>query len=44
MKLQRPPQAPRYTTYHVFYHYVQSREEWRKFIPGWELEDTQSAN
>lgn len=36
MKLLRPPRPPRATSYYLFYHHLQTRDEWDKFIPEWE--------
>ena len=30
------PAKPPASSYYVFYHYLESQEDWRKFIPGWE--------
>lgn len=38
MKLMRPPVEPKASGYHVLYRHIQSYDEWRKFIPEWELE------
>jgi len=37
MRLIRQPYRPKSTTYYLFYQYLQTYEEWRKFIPEWEL-------
>jgi 5-methylcytosine-specific restriction endonuclease McrA len=36
MNLLREPFAPKVTSYYVVYRYLGGREEWRKFLPGWE--------
>ncbi|MFH1485239.1 MAG: HNH endonuclease [Chloroflexota bacterium] len=36
MKLQRPPQAPHFTSYYIFSRHIESQENWLKFIPEWE--------
>ena len=25
-----------FSSYYIFYHYLEAQELWRKFIPGWE--------
>lgn len=37
MLLRRPPKAPPFGTYIMFYPHLRAQEEWRKFIPGWDL-------
>jgi 5-methylcytosine-specific restriction endonuclease McrA len=39
MRLLREPFAPRVNSYYVVYRYLDGREEWRKFLPGWEDTD-----
>ena len=39
MRLVREPFAPRVSSYYVVYRYLDGRESWRKFIPGWEEQD-----
>jgi 5-methylcytosine-specific restriction endonuclease McrA len=34
MFLRREPFQPTYSYYRTFYHYLQSNDGWRKFIPG----------
>ena len=34
MHLRREPFQPTYSYYRTFYHYLQSNDGWRKFIPG----------
>jgi 5-methylcytosine-specific restriction endonuclease McrA len=36
MVLGREPAAPRVSIYHPFFPYLDSQEDWRKFIPGYE--------
>jgi 5-methylcytosine-specific restriction endonuclease McrA len=36
MRLLNEPARPPASSYYVFYHYLESQSEWRKFIPGWE--------
>ncbi len=36
MLLMREPFQPRVSSYYVVYPYLESEEEWRKFVPGWE--------
>ncbi len=36
LRLRRRPFAPKVTSYYVVYRHLDGREEWRKFIPGWE--------
>jgi 5-methylcytosine-specific restriction endonuclease McrA len=36
MVLMREPFQPRVNSYYVVYPYLNSQEEWRKFVPGWE--------
>ncbi len=38
MKLLRAPYEPKASNYYVLYRHIQSYDEWRKFIPEWELE------
>ena len=38
MKLLRLPKAPRITSYYILYPHLQNQEEWRKFVPAWELD------
>lgn len=38
MRLAKPPEVPHTSPYHIVYHYIGSRGEWRKFIPERELE------
>jgi 5-methylcytosine-specific restriction endonuclease McrA len=37
MKLLRPPFQPRVTTYYILHQYLQTHNEWQKFIPEWEM-------
>ena len=39
MRLAREPSRPRVQVYYTFYPYLESREGWRKFVPGWEEHD-----
>ena len=36
MTMLNEPAKPPASSYYVFYHYLESQEDWRKFIPGWE--------
>lgn len=36
MKLLNEPRRPPASSYYIFYHYLESQTDWRKFIPGWE--------
>jgi 5-methylcytosine-specific restriction endonuclease McrA len=36
MVLAREPFRPHAGNYYPFYHYLETREAWRKFVPGWE--------
>jgi 5-methylcytosine-specific restriction endonuclease McrA len=36
MAMLSEPAKPPSSSYYVFYHYLESQEDWRKFIPGWE--------
>ena len=38
LRLLRPPVRPPNTTYYIFYSYLETQLEWRKFIPVWEWE------
>jgi 5-methylcytosine-specific restriction endonuclease McrA len=38
MHLVRQPTRPSDNPYRPFYHYLGEQVEWRKFIPGWELD------
>ena len=37
MALAQQPSAPRVSIYHGFFQYLGAQEEWRKFVPGYEL-------
>jgi 5-methylcytosine-specific restriction endonuclease McrA len=37
MAMGREPGAPRLSIYHVFFQYLGVQEEWRKFVPGYEV-------
>ena len=37
MDLLNEPKRPPASSYYVFYHYLESQADWRKFIPGWEM-------
>ena len=37
MALLNEPKRPPASSYYVFYHYLESQQDWRKFIPGWEM-------
>ena len=39
VKLIRQPFAPRVTGYYVPYEYIQSHNEWRRFLPAWQRID-----
>ena len=39
MRLLREPFTPRVSSYYVVYRYLDGKEDWRKFIPGWESQD-----
>jgi 5-methylcytosine-specific restriction endonuclease McrA len=39
MSLRRPPVQPRVTTYYILHQYLQTYNEWQKFIPEWELRE-----
>ncbi len=36
MRLAREPVRPRVHAYYPFYPYLESRELWRRYVPGWE--------
>jgi 5-methylcytosine-specific restriction endonuclease McrA len=36
MRLAKEPVRPRVHVYYTFYPYLESREGWRKYVPGWE--------
>jgi 5-methylcytosine-specific restriction endonuclease McrA len=36
MTLLTEPRRPPASSYYVFYHYLETQSDWRKFIPGWE--------
>ncbi len=36
MALLTEPRKPPASSYYIFYHYLEAKEDWRKFIPGWE--------
>jgi 5-methylcytosine-specific restriction endonuclease McrA len=36
MLLAREPYRPPASSYYLFYPYLETREAWRKFVPGWE--------
>jgi 5-methylcytosine-specific restriction endonuclease McrA len=36
MTMLHEPAKPAASSYYVFYHYLESQADWRKFIPGWE--------
>ena len=38
MRLNRAPQRPSFNPYRPFYHYLDSQMEWRKFVPGYEMD------
>lgn len=38
MKLPHQPYQPRASNYYILYRHLQSYEQWRKFIPEWELD------
>jgi len=37
MALAHQPSVPRFSIYHGFFQYLSAKEEWRKFVPGYEL-------
>jgi len=37
MRLPRAPVQPRISTYYIFHQYLHAQDEWRKFIPEWEI-------
>jgi 5-methylcytosine-specific restriction endonuclease McrA len=39
MRLINEPKRPHASAYFVFYHYLESQSDWRKFIPGWDRYD-----
>jgi 5-methylcytosine-specific restriction endonuclease McrA len=39
MTLLTEPKRPPASSYYIFYHYLESQSDWRKFIPGWEQYD-----
>ena len=39
MTLRRQPFQPRVSTYYILHQYLQTYNEWQKFIPEWELRD-----
>lgn len=38
MRLLQEPKTPSTSGYYIVYQYLAGRDEWRKFIPEWELE------
>lgn len=38
MNLLHAPYEPKATSFHILYRHIQTYDEWRKFIPEWELE------
>ena len=36
MRLLKQPFMPRVNSYYVVHRYLDGRENWRKFLPGWE--------
>lgn len=38
LSLRRPPYEPKANSYYLFGQYLDSYEDWSKFIPGWERE------
>ncbi len=42
MAMIAQPQRPPVSAYYMFYPYLDSQEDWRKFIPGWEKIESQS--
>jgi 5-methylcytosine-specific restriction endonuclease McrA len=44
MPLVREPKRPPASSYYVFYHYLESQLDWRKFIPGWEAYEDAAAS
>ena len=43
MAMRREPGAPRVSIYHGFFQYLDTQEEWRKFVPGYEPQPAYSA-
>ena len=43
MALLTEPKRPPSSSYYIFYHYLESQSDWRKFIPGWEQYEDQAA-
>ena len=39
MTLLRRPVQPRISTYYILHPYLQTYQEWQKFVPEWERED-----
>lgn len=44
MQLLNQPHRPSASSYYIFYHYLESKSDWRKFIPGWEQQDAVIAS
>src|SRR5688572_17386366 len=44
MPLLIEPRRPPASSYYIFYHYLESQSDWRKFIPGWEQYDVSEAS
>ncbi len=39
MRLIRDPYRPPYSFFRTFYPYLEEQVEWRKFVPGWEVDE-----
>ena len=39
MRLLREPFAPKVNSYYMVYRYLAGKDDWRKFLPGWEQQD-----
>ena len=44
MHLLGEPSRPPLSPYHLFYHYLESQSDWRKFIPGWDRHEAAPAS
>jgi 5-methylcytosine-specific restriction endonuclease McrA len=44
MDLLSVPRRPPASSYYIFYHYLESQSDWRKFIPGWEQYESVAAS
>jgi 5-methylcytosine-specific restriction endonuclease McrA len=43
MVLRHPPAVPRVSVYYSFFQYLGTQHEWRKFVPGYEIQEPGSA-